>query len=207
MLGKASARASKSLAHRHRRRREPLTRIVMCAVPSLPAHPRLQPRDSANRQVGPKTMPGPSLKEAFSRRLQSESAAGPQHSARSAASPKCRCTSRLLGWVPLAQGGRFTRGRLTANPPSAVAYAPPPQQSSRPDRAPQTSSTIVRRAHAVCGAKRRTPVVNRRRVALKQTRTTGCPLMLRACGMPPEHSVWAHIPHHAGQSLHARKQD
>ena len=79
--------------------------------------------------------------------------------------------------------------------------------SSRPDRAPQTSSTIVRRAHAVCGAKRRTPVVNRRRVALKQTRTTGCPLMLRACGMPPEHSVWAHIPHHAGQSLHAHKQN
>ena len=137
----------KQLPIRSARVTKPLI-VSMCAVPSLPAHPRLQPRDSANRQVGLKTMPGPSLKEAFGRRLQSESAAGPQHSARSTASPKCRCTPRLLGWVPLAQGGRFTRGRLTANPPSAVAYAPPPQQSSRPGRAPQTSSTMVLRAHA-----------------------------------------------------------
>ena len=35
----------------------------------------------------------------------------------------------------------------------------------------------------------------------------GAHLMPRACGMPPEHSVWAHIPHHAGQSLHAHKQN
>ncbi len=26
--------------------------VLMCAVPTLPAHPRLQPRDSANCQVG-----------------------------------------------------------------------------------------------------------------------------------------------------------
>ena len=31
----------------------------MCAVPSLPAHPRRQPRDLAESQVGLKKMPGP----------------------------------------------------------------------------------------------------------------------------------------------------
>ncbi len=45
--------------------------VLMCAVPTLPAHPRLQPRDSANCQAGLLTMPGPSFSQPSSDELRS----------------------------------------------------------------------------------------------------------------------------------------
>ena len=63
---------------------------VLCAVPTLPAQPRRQPRDLAKCQVGLKTMPGP------------KEDASPQRQVRRADLFQFQCTFRLLRWAPLA---------------------------------------------------------------------------------------------------------
>ena len=78
---------------------------MLCAVPTLPAQPRRQPRDLAKCQIRLKTMPGP------------KEDASPQRQVRRADLFQVQCTFRLLRWAPLAQGSGLPMvDRLSSQP-------------------------------------------------------------------------------------------
>ena len=171
---------------------------MLCAVPTLPAHPRLQPRDLAKYQVGLKTMPGP------------KEDASPQRQIHRANLFQFQCTFRLLRWAPLAQGsGLPMADRLSSQPTAHRARSlmhihfhrtTKQTQHHKPTTpaAPRTPEREANQRDAATGAlghhatSQPTPAKNgcTQTHTKDRTETQSEPSHeQRARGMPPEHST------------------